>query len=399
VSTEVDLPVIPAPRAAECPLHPPPEFARWRAGPGLQRVMYHGEPTWLVSRYQDIRAALVDPRLSAETFPEMLKPVGPEDTAPIMFARADDPDHNRIRRMMTSDFTFRRCEKMRPQIQALVDRFIEDMIAKGPPADLVHDFGLPVPSLVIALLLGVPPEDLGPFQQHTSAGLVADATDEQKAQAFGAMYGLIEQLVDKKQRDPSDDLISRLVVDQLETGHINRATVVLSGLSMLVAGHETTANMISLGTVALLEHPEVFRQLGQTQDSAEIAKIVEEMMRYLTIVHCQVDRVAIEDFELGGQQIRAGDHVLMNLPAGNWDTEFTENPELFDVERNTRGHVGFGYGAHQCIGANLARVEMQVAFSTLARRLPNLSLAVPPSELKFKGSSDIYGMVELPVSW
>jgi cytochrome P450 len=122
-------------------------------------------------------------------------------------------------------------------------------------------------------------------------------------------------------------------------------------------------------------------------------------MRYLTIVHCQVDRVAIEDFELGGQQIRAGDHVLMNLPAGNWDAEFTENPELFDVERNTRGHVGFGYGAHQCIGANLARVEMQVAFSTLARRLPTLRLAVPPSELKFKGTSDIYGMVELPVSW
>jgi cytochrome P450 len=399
MSTEIDLPVIPAPRAAECPLHPPPEFAKWRDAPGLQRVMYHGEPTWLVSRYQDIRAALVDPRLSAETFPENLKPEGTDDSTPIMFARADDPEHNRVRRMMTSDFTFRRCEAMRPQIQALVDRFIDDMIAKGPPSDLVHDFGLPVPSLVIALLLGVPSEDLGPFQQNTSAALVADATDDEKAQAFAGMYGCIEKLVDKKQRDPADDLISRLVVDQLETGQINRATVVLSGLTMLVAGHETTANMISLGTVALLEHPEVFKRLGDTEDSAEIAKIVEEMMRYLTIVHCQVDRVATEDFELGGQQIRAGDHVLMNLPAGNWDAEFTEKPELFDIERNTRGHVGFGYGAHQCIGANLARVEMQVAFSTLARRLPNLRLAVPPSELKFKGTSDIYGMVELPVSW
>jgi cytochrome P450 len=399
VSTDVELPVIPAPRAAQCPLHPPPEFAKWRDEPGLQRVMYHGEPTWLVSRYQDIRAALVDPRLSAETFPEMLKPGSTDDSTPIMFARADDPEHNRIRRMMTSDFTFRRCEAMRPQIQTLVDGFIDDMITKGPPADLVHDFGLPVPSLVIALLLGVPPEDLPPFQQHTSAGLMADATDEEKAQAFGAMYGLIEQLVDKKQRDPGDDMISRLVVDQLETGQINRGTVVMSGLTMLVAGHETTANMISLGTIALLEHPEVFKRLGQTEDSAEVAKIVEEMMRYLTIVHCQVDRVATEDFELGGQQIRAGDHVLMNLPAGNWDSEFTDNPEIFDVERNTRGHVGFGYGVHQCIGANLARVEMQVAFSTLARRLPTLRLAVPPSELKFKGTSDIYGMVELPVSW
>jgi cytochrome P450 len=399
VSTEVDLPLIPAPRPAECPLHPPPEFAKWRDEPGLQRVMYHGEPTWLVSRYQDIRAALVDPRLSAETFPEMLKPEGTEDDTPIMFARADDPEHNRIRRMMASDFTFRRCEAMRPQIQALVDRFIDDMIAKGPPSDLVHDFGLPVPSLVIALLLGVPPEDLGPFQRNTSVGLVASATDDEKAEAFGAMYAYIEELVDKKQRDPGDDLISRLVIEQLETGQLNRGTVVLSGITMLVAGHETTANMISLGTVALLEHPEVFELLGHTEDSAVIARIVEEMMRYLTIVHCQVDRVATEDFELGGQQIRAGEHVLMNLPAGNWDAEFTDKPELFDVGRNTRGHVGFGYGVHQCIGANLARVEMQVAFATLARRLPTLRLAVPPSELKFKGSSDIYGMVELPVSW
>ena len=399
MSTEVDLPVIPAPRSVQSPLHPPPEFAKWREEPGLQKVMYHGEPTWLVSRYRDIRTALVDPRLSAETFPEYLKPEGTEDNTPIMFARTDDPEHNRVRRMMTSDFTFRRCEAMRPQIQELVDRFIGDMISKGPPSDLVHGFGLPVPSLVIALLLGVPSEDLGPFQQHTSAGLVADATDDEKAQAFGAMYAYIEQLVDKKQRDPGDDLISRLVVDQMGTGQINRATVVLSGITMLVAGHETTANMISLGTVALLEHPEIFKRLGETEDSAEIARIVEEMLRYLTIVHCQVDRVATEDFELGGQQIHAGDHVLMNLPAGNWDTEFTKNPELFDIERNIRGHVGFGYGVHQCIGANLARVEMQVAFATLARRLPNLRLAVPPSELKFKGTSDIYGMAALPVSW
>jgi cytochrome P450 len=205
--------------------------------------------------------------------------------------------------------------------------------------------------------------------------------------------------VDKKQREPGDDLISRLVVEQMQTGQINRATVVLSGITMLVAGHETTANMISLGTVALLEHPDIFKRLGETTDAAEIAQIVEEMMRYLSIVHCQVDRIATEDFELGGQPIRAGDHLLMNIPAGNWDAEFAENPEVFDISRNTRGHVGFGYGAHNCIGANLARVEMQVAFATLARRLPNLRLAVAPSELKFKGNSDIYGMVELPVAW
>ncbi len=156
--------------------------------------------------------------------------------------------------------------------------------------------------------------------------------------------------------------------------------------------------MISLGTVALLQHPDVFQRLGQTDDHTVIANIVEEMMRYLTIVHSQVDRVASEDLMIAGQLIRAGDFVVMNLPAGNWDTEFVDNPETFDADRNTRGHVGFGYGVHQCIGANLARVEMQVAFATLARRLPGLQLAVSPDELKFK-EADIYGMKELPVTW
>jgi cytochrome P450 len=129
-----------------------------------------------------------------------------------------------------------------------------------------------------------------------------------------------------------------------------------------------------------------------------VANAVEELMRYLSIVHAQVDRVAIEDLTIGGQLIRAGDWVLMNLPAGNWDTEFVDSPEMLDVERNARGHLAFGYGVHQCIGANLARVEMQVAFATLARRLPGLQLAVQPDELKFK-DADIYGMKELPVTW
>ena len=186
MSTELDLPMIPAARASQCPLHPPAEFAKWRDGPGLQKVMYHGEPTWLVSRYRDIRAALVDPRLSAETIPEALKREGTDDSTRIIFARADDPEHNRIRKMMAADFTFRRCETMRPQIQALVDRFIDDMVANGPPSDLVRDFGLPVPSLVIALLLGVPLEDLGPFQRYTSAGLEANATADEKQRSRSA---------------------------------------------------------------------------------------------------------------------------------------------------------------------------------------------------------------------
>jgi cytochrome P450 len=396
-STTSDLPVIPLRRAAQCPLAPPIEFESWREEPGLQRAMWNGQPTWIVSRYQDIRAALVDPRLSADTLSNLIRPSSEEST-PVIFARIDDPEHHRLRRMMTSQFTFRRTEAMRPQIQELVDHYLNKMIDAGPPADIVRNFGLPVPSLVIALLLGVPPEDLELFQHNTSVGLDVNSTEEQRVQGFAEMYGYIQELVARKAREPGDDLISRLVTDYVATGQLDHDTVAVNGVIMMQAGHETTANMISLGTVALLEHPDVFERLGQTDDPVIIAQAVEELLRYLTIVHAQVDRIAIEDLTIGGQLIRTGERVLMNLPAGNWDSEFVDSPEKLDIQRNARGHLAFGYGTHQCIGANLARVEMQVAFATLARRLPGLQLAVPPDELRFK-EADIYGMKELPVTW
>ena len=396
-STTSDLPVIPARREAHCPLAPPTEFAGWRKESGLQRALWNGQQVWSVSRYEDIRAALVDPRLSAETLPDLFDAAN-DSTAPVVFARIDDPEHHRLRRMMTSQFTFRRTEAMRPQIQELVDKYLDAMIDKGPPADIVRDFGLPVPSMVIALLLGVPPDDLQLFQHNTAAGLDVNSTDEERARGFIEMYAYIQELVARKERDPGDDLISRLITDYVATGQLDYNTVAVNAVIMMQAGHETTANMISLGTVALLEHPEVFEHLGQTDDAAVIANAVEELMRYLSIVHAQVDRIATEDLILGGQQIRAGERLLMNLPAGNWDGEFVESPDTLDITRNVRGHVAFGYGTHQCIGANLARVEMQVAFATLARRLPGLQLAVPPDELRFK-QADIYGMKELPVTW
>jgi cytochrome P450 len=398
VRSDAGLPVLPIPRPATCPLASPPEFQEWREGPGLRQAMFQGNPVWVISRYRDIRAALVDPRLSAKTIPDSFMPKDDDNNVPVMFARTDDPEHHRLRRMMTSSFTFRRCESMRPQIQDMVDHYLGQMIEHGAPADLVREFALPVPSMVIALLLGVPPEDLELFQCNTTKGLDQRSTDAEKGQAFGAMYAYIEELVERKAREPGDDLISRLITEYVATGQLNRATTAMNGVIMMQAGHETTANMISLGTVALLEHPDVFERLGQTEDPAVIANIVEELMRYLSIVHSQVDRVATEDLMIGGQLIRAGEYVMMSLLAGNWDREFVDNPECFDVDRNTRGHLGFGYGVHQCIGANLARVEMQVAFATLARRLPGLQLAVTPEELRFK-DANIYGMKELPVSW
>lgn len=394
-----DLPMIPRPRSASCPLAPPPEFEQWRDSAGLRRVMWQGRPTWVVSRYQDIRSSLVDQRLSADTIKPRLREVGVEDTLPVIFARIDDPEHNRLRRMMTRDFTYRRAEAMRPQIQELVDRFLDTMIEDGPPADLVRDFALPVPSLVISLLLGVPYDDHEFFQHHSTVGLDSRSSEDQKAGAIGALFAYMFELVERKEREPGDDLISRLITDQVASGQLSRETAAMNGLILLQAGHETTASMIALGTVALLAHPESFELLGRSEDATITANIVEELMRYLTIVHSQVDRVATEDMTIGGELIQAGDFVLMNLPAGNWDPEFVDNPGSFDISRNTRGHLGFGFGTHQCIGQNLARVEMQIALCSLARRLPGLRLAVPAEELRFRTEQEIYGIEELPISW
>lgn len=394
-SDGADLPVIPAPREQGCPLAPPAQFARWRESDGLQLATWKDKATWIISRYEDIRAALVDPRLSANTMSFDLS----DSSAPVIFPRIDDPEHNRLRRMMTRDFTFKRAESMRPQIQSLVDTFLDDMIAGGSPADLVRAFALPVPSLVISLLLGVPYDDHEFFQRHSTTGLDSTATAEQKAESGLAMFTYMSDLVARKQREPGDDLMSRLVTNYVATGELSRETAAMDGLIMLLAGHETTANMISLGTVALLENPDVFEQLRTTDDPVVVHDVVEELMRYLSIVHSQVDRVAVEDLEIAGQPIRAGDAVLMNLPAGNWDPGFVTEPDAFDVTRSARGHLGFGFGVHQCIGQNLARAELQIALSTLVRRLPGLRLAVPADHLRFMNDQEIYGMHELPVSW
>jgi cytochrome P450 len=392
------LPVIPAPRAAGCPLAPPADFAAWRESDGLQQAVWQGKEVWMISRYADIRAALVDPRLSANTMAYSVETT-PEQDAPAIFPRLDDPEHNRLRRMMTRDFTFRRGETMRPQIQELVDGFLDDIIAAGPPADLVRAFALPVPSLVICLLLGVPYDDHEFFQRAGSTGLDSHATEEQKAQSSLALFTYMTELVARKEREPGDDMMTRLITDHVATGELSRETAAMNGVIMLAAGHETTANMISLGTLALLEHPDAFARLHDTDDPAEVAMIVEELMRYLTIVHSLIDRVATEDLTIGGQLIRAGETVLMNLPAGNYDPAFVERPDAFDAGRGTRGHLGFGFGVHQCLGANLARVEMQVALSTLARRLPGLRLVVPAEQLTFQNTKEIYGVTELPVTW
>ena len=394
-SDATGLPVLPGKRLARCPLDPAPEYAQWRESDGLQRVNWGSHDVWAVSRYEDIKVAMTDPRISAE----VIGLFQGEDTGVPIFPRMDDPEHNRRRRMLTKDFTVKRVDAMRPDIEKMANDFIDTMISTGSPADLVKAYALPIPSLVISLLLGVPYSDHQFFQDTTAISMSLNSTPQERRAASGAMFGYLLDLVKRKESEPGEDLISRLIREHVATGELTREATAMNGVILLNAGHETTANMIGLGTLALLEHPAEAARLRDTDDPALIANAIEELLRYLTIVHSLVARVAKEDVEIGGQLVKAGDGLVMNLPAGNRDSAFLSDPDTFDIDRNSRGHVAFGYGVHQCIGQVLARAELQIALPTLLRRLPDLHLAVPLEEIKFRSDMSIYGVHELPVAW
>ena len=397
--TTADLPVFPGERSARCPFNPPGEYERWRAEAGLRQASWNGHTVWVVSRYEDIKAAMTDPRISAEALALQSNGALDGPNAPEVFARMDDPEHARLRRMLTKDFTVKRINAMRPRIEEMADGFIDTMVAKGAPGDLVPDYALPIPSLVISLLLGVPYTDHDFFQSVTGTMMRKDAPREEKQKASREFFGYMLELVARKEREPADDLMTRLVHEHVLTGELRRETAAMNGVILLNAGHETTANMIALGTAALLEHPDQAAVLRDAEDPAVIANGVEELLRYLTIVHSLVARVAKEDVEIGGQLVMAGEGLVMNLPAGNWDQGFAGAPETLDLGRAARGHVAFGYGVHQCLGQTLARAELQIALPTLLRRLPGLRLALPLEEIRFRNDMSIYGVHELPVVW
>ncbi|MBA2810194.1 cytochrome P450 [Streptomyces sp. KM273126] len=361
--------------------------------------MWNGRTAWVISRYQDVKTVLSDERISADTirYPQMHP--GAEQMQVPAFPRMDDPEHARIRLMLTKDFTVKRVEAMRHQVRELVDRFIDEMITKGNSADLVEAFALPVPSLVISLLLGVPYEDHEFFQKHSVTINLPDVTPEEKSQASAALFGFLLELVKRKEREPGDDLISRLIADRVSTGELTREDVAMNGIILLIAGHETTANMIGLGALTLLQNPEQAAVVRDSDDPKVVANAVEELLRYLSIAQDMIWRAAHEDLVIGGQEVKAGDILAINLPSANHDESFLDNAGSLDITRNTRGHLAFGYGIHQCLGQNLARVELTEALPGLLRRLPGLRLAVPLEQVAFRGSMAAFGVHELPVAW
>ncbi|NUR00802.1 MAG: cytochrome P450 [Streptomyces sp.] len=390
------------PQDRTCPYHPPTAYDPLRATRPLSRItLYDGRPAWLVTGHSLARELLSDQRLSTDrTHPDFPAPT--ERFAAVRNRRVallgvDDPKHRTQRRMMVPSFTLRRAAELRPQIQRIVDERLDAMIAQGPPAELVNAFALPVPSMVICALLGVPYAD-HEFFEGQSRRLLRGPTVDDVQDARNQLDAYFEELIDTKlkQPEPGDGVLDELVHQQLREGGLDRQEVISFATILLVAGHETTANMISLGTFTLLQHPE---QLAELRGNPELLPgAVEELMRMLSIADGLLRR-ATEDIEAGGTTIRAGDGVVFATSVINRDQDVYPAPDTLDWHRSARHHVAFGFGIHQCLGQNLARAELEIALHTLFERLPTLRLAAPADEIPFKPGDTIQGMLELPVTW
>ncbi|MEU1852333.1 cytochrome P450 [Streptomyces sp. NPDC019990] len=388
------------PQSRTCPYHPPAAYEPLRTGRPLTRVtLFDGRQAWLVSGHATARALLADPRLSSNRD----HPGFPVPTARFAGIRnrrtallgVDDPEHRLQRRMVAGDFTLQRAAGLRPRIQRIVDERLDAMIAGGAPADLVSAFALPVPSMVICALLGVPYADHDFFEAQSRRLLrgprTADVLD-----ARGRLEGYFGELIDRKQQAPGAGLLDDLVRRQLRDGALDREGLIALALILLVAGHETTANMISLGTFTLLQHPERLAELRA--DPRLMPAAVEELTRVLSIADGLL-RLAVEDIQVAGTTIRKGDGVVFATSVINRDETVYPEPDTLDWHRSARHHVAFGFGIHQCLGQNLARAELEIALRTLFGRLPTLRLAAPPEDIPFKPGDTIQGMLELPVTW
>ncbi|WP_411142050.1 cytochrome P450 [Streptomyces sp. x-80] len=388
------------PQDRTCPYHPPSAYQSLRTEGPLARVtFYDGRSAWLVTGHAEARALMSDPRLSSDRLNPAF-PITIERAAQIRRTRTpllgvDDPEHNTQRRMLIPGFTVKRTAAMRPQIQRIVDGLIDRMLAQGPPAELVSAFALPVPSMVICLLLGVPYADHEFFEEQ-SRRMLRSGSAEEFEDAREQLENYLAELISGKERKPGEGLLDDLIDDQLRTGTLTREDLVTFALILLIAGHETTSNMISLGTFTLLEHPDQLAQLRA--DESLMPAAVEELLRFLSIADGMV-RVATEDIEVGGRTIRADDGVVFANSTINRDGTAYASPDDLDWHRSARHHVAFGFGIHQCLGQNLARAEMEIALRSLFARIPDLRLAVPAAEIPFKPGDTLQGMIELPLAW
>lgn len=389
------------------PIDPPAEYQWLRENAPITRVeIFGGEYAWLVTRYDDVRSILSDPRVSADSrnpgYPRFGAPPEPEDQR--LFLRMDGAEHEIFRNLLAKNFTLTAMKKIRPALQELVDTTIDAMLATPEgQTDFVKAVALPIPSTVLSWILGVHAEDRAFFNKAADEALMAnDLTNpDAMGRAIAAMNdlrGYIRKIANERAAldDPGDDIIGQLVAAE-RAGTITMMDVENSGFLLIIAGHDTTTNMTALGMYTLLQHPEQWAQMQE--NPALVRNAVEELLRYLTVVHLVILRSSTEDIEIGGVTIPAGEAIIpLNLSANRDDAHFP-GADALDIHRKARDHFAFGYGVHQCIGQALARLELQIIFETLARRVPTLKLATPPEELQFKVWSGINGVFSLPVTW
>ncbi|MGW6503351.1 cytochrome P450 [Nonomuraea angiospora] len=377
------------------PFDPPDGLAELRASAPITRLAYpDGHLGWLVTSHALVREVLADRRFSARS---ELRHVPIESTSagrpspPGMFVGMDPPEQTRYRQLLTGEFTVRRMRLLTERIEEVTEHQLDLMERQGPPVDLVEAFAAPVPAVVICELLGVPGEERAGFMAEATELVRPDATQEQKISTFLAMQARMRDLVVARRAEPTDDLLSGLARSDLTDEELANI-----GFMLLGAGLDTTANMLALGTFALLRHP------GQPavlrDEPGRVDQVVEELLRYLTIIPFLV-RTALEDVELGGELVRAGESVTVSMPAANRDPDRFPDPDVLDLRRDTGGHVGFGHGVHQCLGQQLARVEMRAGYPALFRRFPSLRLAVEPEQVPLRTDMLIYGVHSLPVTW
>ncbi|MFG1704310.1 cytochrome P450 [Nonomuraea sp. M3C6] len=382
---------------------PDPELAAVREKDGVQRLStMFGIDAWMVTRFADVREVLGDSgRFSNSAHQAGIRPPGVPQLSDeqLKAMRAgnllafDPPEHTRLRRMLTPEFTMRRMRRLEPRIKDIVAEHLDAMEAAGPTVDLVQAFALPIPSLVICELLGVPYGDRDDFQRRTTRMLDLSLPFEERSAMQLESRAYMAELVARTQAKPGEDLLGMLVRehgDDLTTDEL----IGIGGL-LLLAGHETTSNMLGIGTLALLRHPDQLELLRKEPERINAA--VEELLRWLSIVHTGMTRFTTTEVELSGTRIPAGELVVCALPAANRDPALVSDSDRFDISRGDLGHVAFGHGVHHCLGAPLARMEMHIAFSALFERFPGLREAGPQAE--FRSFHFVYGLSTFQVGW
>lgn len=386
-----------------CPFDPPPEYARARQGGPLSPVtLWNGKRAWLVTRYAEIRQVLMDDqrfsgRMAHPDFPRVTEARVAVDRNERAFVGMDNPEHDQYRRMFTREFSVRRMLALKPQIESIADSLIDEMVAHGPPVDLASTLAVKFPSLVMSALFGSPYEDHRFIIECAVARHGLTQSPQQAEAKARELAGYVRRLIDEKEADPADDMVSRVIASHVKPGLLSRDDFAEIGAMILRAGHDTTTNMIGMGMLLILRDDALRRRAQESPAAIEAA--VEELLRYITPVQFSPRRVALEDVEIGGVTVRKGDGLFMLLASANRDERVFADPDTLDCDRDASEHMTFGYGIHQCLGQTLARIELQIIYPALLQRLPTLRLAVPIESIRFKDDMQIYGVHNLPVTW